>query len=45
MINNETNGCRIDFADIQNKKNVEVTDYGKDDFWGTGRQRQKARRF
>ncbi|EOS79433.1 hypothetical protein C817_02681 [Dorea sp. 5-2] len=25
-------GCRTDFADIQNKKNVEVTDNGKDDF-------------
>ena len=24
--------CRTDFADIQNKKNVEVTDNGKDDF-------------
>ncbi len=25
------------------KKNVEVTDNGKDDFWGTGRQIRKAR--
>ena len=25
-------GCKTDFADIQNKKNVEVTDNGKDDF-------------
>ena len=24
--------CRTDFADIQIKKNVEVTDNGKDDF-------------
>ena len=27
-----SNRCRTDFADIQNKKNVEVTDNGKDDF-------------
>ena len=27
------------------KKNVEVTDNGKDDFWGTGRQIRTARRL
>lgn len=36
-------GCRTDFAEIQNEKNVEVTDNGKDNFCGIGRQIRKAR--